>query len=103
MEARAATIASFGEEHFGRAQLGDARRRKRLVQVANDMVHHPGGTFPDKLNRPADLKAFYRLMDRPEATHEVLIRSHADQTRACIAARGSGVVLLLHDATELDY
>jgi hypothetical protein len=69
------------------------------------MWRHPGGTLPDKLNRPADLRAFYRLVRRPEVTHEVLIRSHADCTRAQIAElAGQNIdVLILHDATELDF
>jgi hypothetical protein len=42
-------------------------------------------------------------MNRPEVTHEVLLHSHAEHTRDWIAAPGTGVVLILHDATELDY
>ena len=42
-------------------------------------------------------------MDQSEVTHQVLMASHTAQTRRSIAALGSGTVLLLHDATELDY
>lgn len=95
---------SFGQRNFGTVKLGDPRRTRRLVELADLLVRHPGGTLPDKLNQPADLRAFYRLMNRPEVTHEVLMRSHADHTRSCIATQPAGtVVLLLHDATELDY
>jgi hypothetical protein len=94
---------TFGMRNFGTLDLGDKRRTRRLVNVVDIMCRHPGGTLPDKLNRPADLRAFYRLMNRPEATHEAVIGSHADHTRACIAAAGTEVVLILHDATELDY
>lgn len=97
------TCATFGTRNFGRADLGDRRRTRRLVSLVDIMCRHPGGTLPDKLNRPADLRAFYGLMNRPEVTHEVLMRNHADATRASIAALGKGVVLILHDATELDY
>ena len=93
---------SFGLRNFGGLELGDKRRTARLVETVDTMCRHPGGTLPDKLNRPADLRAFYRLMRRPEVTHEVLIRSHADYTRARIAEQGSDV-LILHDATELDF
>jgi hypothetical protein len=96
-------LETFGMRNFGQVDLGDQRRTQRLVKLVDIMHRHPGGTLPDKLNRPADLRAFYRLMHRPEVTHEVLIRQHADHTRACIAALGVGVVLILHDATELDY
>lgn len=94
---------TFGMRNFGAVDLGDQRRTACLVKSVDVMCRHPGGTLPDKLNRPADLRAFYRLMNRPEATHAALLRSHADHTRADIAALGTGVVLILHDATELDY
>src|SRR5439155_19268565 len=97
------TLQSVSFMNFGTVDLGDNRRTERLVPLVDAMCRHPGGTMPDKLNRPADLRAFYRLMHRPEATHAVLIRSHGDVTRARIAGLGTGVVLILHDATELDY
>jgi hypothetical protein len=94
---------TFGMRNFGTLDLGDCRRTRRLVDLADQLCRHPGGTLPDKLNRPADLRAFYRLMDRPEVTHALLIDSHVRHTRARIAALGHGVVLIVHDATELDY
>ncbi len=94
---------TFGMRNFGAVNLGDQRRTACLVKSVDSMCRHPGGTLPDKLNRPADLRAFYRLMNRPEVTHAALLRSHAEHTRACMAAAGTGVVLILHDATELDY
>jgi hypothetical protein len=97
------TLQSFGSRNFGTVNLGDRRRTNRLVELVDIMCHHPGGTLPDKFNHSPDLRAFYALMDRAEVTHAVLIGSHADATRAQIAALGQGVVLRLHDATELDY
>jgi hypothetical protein len=93
---------SFGQRNFGTLELGDQRRTTRLVDTVDLLCRHPGGTLPDKLNQPAALRAFYRLMDRPELTHAVLLRSHADYTRARIAEQDTDV-LLIHDATELDY
>jgi transposase-like protein len=94
---------SFGEENFAGIDLGDSRRRARLIRAADGLCRHPGGTLPDKLSRPADLRAFYRLMNCRRVTHEVLLRAHADATRRRIAALDNGTVLVLHDATELDY
>lgn len=93
---------SFGQQNFGQVELGDQRRTRRLVALVDTMHRHPGGSLPDKLNEPADLRAFYRLMNRPEVSHAVLLASHAEQTRRLIAAADE-TVLLLHDATELDY
>ena len=74
------------------------------MQLADALARHPGGTLPDKLHHPPDLRAFYRLMDRPELTHAVVMQGHTDATRRRIAELPAGtVVLRVHDATELDY
>jgi transposase-like protein len=97
-------LRSFGERNFGDIDLGDARRVRRLIQTVDDMCRHPGGTLPDKLNRPKELRAFYRLVDQEEVTHAVVIEGHAAETQRRIAAVGSAAaVLIIHDATELDY
>ena len=75
-------MPTFGFSNFGHANLGDKRRTRRLVSLVDPMCRHPGGTLPDKFNHPPDLRAFYRLMNRPEVTHEVLMRSHADHDAA---------------------
>src|SRR5262245_2468034 len=95
--------ASFGERNFGGLDLGDMRRTACLVNAVDEFCRHPGGTLPDKLNRPAALRAFYRLMKRRELTHAVVMAGHTAATRRAIANLGTGVVCILHDATELDY
>jgi hypothetical protein len=96
------TVANFGEVHFGQAQLGDPRRTRRLVRLANQIYRHPGGTLPAKLHEPKDYKAMDRLMNRPEATHTALLEPHRQQTLARMR-QADHVVLVLHDTTELDY
>lgn len=96
------TKTTFGKTHFGDAQLGDLRRTKRLVKIADQMARRPGGSLPRKLNQPSDLKAFYRLMDRPEVTHQAILDSHRNATLELIDDCNSPV-LILHDGTELDF
>jgi len=93
---------SFGEKNFGNAKLGDARRTRRLVKTADLMCRRPGGTLPQKLHNPKDLRAFYRLMNREEVTHEAILASHREATWEKIE-QTKGPVLVLHDATELDF
>jgi hypothetical protein len=97
-----ATFRRFAAEHFGAAKLGDTRRTKRLVLVAERMIQHPGGTLPQKMGEPADLKALYRLVDCDAVTHAAVMQTHRLLTltrmREC-----QGVVLLIHDTTQLDY
>lgn len=96
------TVATFGERHFGQAALGDSRRTKCLMRIANQMYRHPGGTLPAKLHEPKDYKAMDRLMNRPEATHAAVLATHRHETVTQMRRR-ERVVLVLHDTTELDY
>lgn len=102
MPSHYATKDSLGRAMFGHAELGDARRTERLVATFDQFCRHPGGTLPEKLASPADLKALYRLCACEAVTHATLIAAMRLYTLARIAMH-QGPVLLLHDATELDY
>lgn len=93
---------SFGVANFGNAQLGDRRRTKRLVELADQIVARPGGTLPQKLRSPADLQAFYRLMDCDKVTHEAILESHRQSVLEKIRSSDQ-LVLIIHDGTELDF
>jgi hypothetical protein len=105
MDGRRRPEASFGEVHFGQAQLGDARRTRRLVKTADLIMNHPGGTLPQKLSGWSDLMGLYRLLSADQVTHQAVIRAHCRRTLQLAGehARAGAVVLLLHDSTELDY
>ena len=96
------TLASFGEIHFGQAQLGDCRRSRCLARIATQIYRHPGGTLPAKLHEPKDYKAMDRLMNRKETTHQAVLEPHRQRTLQRLR-QADGTVLLLHDTTELDY
>lgn len=93
---------TFGEIQFGNAVLGDKRRTRRLVKLADRICRHPGGTLPDKINDPANLKALYRLVNRPEVTHRNVIEAPCAATHDKMATADQ-TVLVLHDSTELDF
>lgn len=96
------TDLNLGQAIFEHAQLGDQRRTAHLVETFNLMQRHPGGTLPDKLSTPADLRAFYRLCDADDVTHTAIIAAARQYALERIADRQEPV-LILHDATELDY
>jgi hypothetical protein len=58
--------------------------------------------LPQKFRCPADLQAFYRLMDKDDVTHESILSSHRKATFERIEQVDTPV-LILHDTTELDY
>lgn len=94
---------SFGEQHFGGCDLGDKRLTRRAVLAADRILEHPGGTLPDKLNHDtAELIGLYRLANNPKVTHERLISAHCRRTRE-LSARVAGVLLVIHDTTEVDF
>lgn len=93
---------SFGELHFGSARLGDARRTRRLVKIADRIMEHPGGSLPQKMSGWSELMGLYRLVGAEEVTHSAVVEAHCHRTRR-LAEQVGGVVLRLHDTTELDY
>jgi len=55
----------FGAAQFAGADLGDERRTKRLIRLADQLMAHPEGTLPDKIADPYQLGAAYRLFAEP--------------------------------------
>jgi hypothetical protein len=102
MEACQERWADLSQEHFGAAKLGDARRTKRLVKSAGLMMRNPSGTLPKKLANWADLNGLYRLVGCEQVTHAAVIEPHICRTREMMR-QTQEVVLLVQDATELDY
>lgn len=96
------SLRTFGEEHFGEASLGDVRRTRSLVDQANRFFRHPGGTLPHKCKCPRALRRCYDLMQVPAVTHQAVLEPHLRRTLRLIRQQ-PGVVLILHDGTELDY
>ena len=96
------TAGCLGRAMLGHAELGDRRRNARLVTSFEQMRRHPGGSLPDKLSSPADLKALYRLCACRSVTHEAIVAAMRRYTLERIRDH-DGPVLVVHDATEIDY
>jgi hypothetical protein len=93
------STAEWAQLNFGSCELGDKRRTKRLVQVAEEIANNPSASLPGQIERWGDLKAAYRLFDRDEASFEAIARPHWEQTRR--SARGR--TLVIGDTTEIDF
>jgi hypothetical protein len=97
-----APTMSFGTEFFGKVDLKNEARNKRLVDVADVLVINPQGTFPKKFHEPGQLKGFYRLMNQPAVTHASVLKPAVARTHELMAA-ATGTVLVIQDWTEFDY
>jgi hypothetical protein len=86
---------------FGECELGDERRTKRLVKLAEQAAARPDGSTPEQTESWADCKAAYRLFDQEDVTFQEIIRPHCEQTRA--SCRPGDVKLIINDTTEVDF
>src|SRR5437660_9417109 len=95
-------LSAYGLEHFGAAKLGDKRRTKSLVDLANHLSRHPRGSLPEKLKDPNALRRCYDLMNTDTLTHASVLRPHVQRT-AKLLLKHQGVALCLGDITEMDF
>jgi hypothetical protein len=93
--------AAWAQTEFGLALLGDKRRNKRLMKVAQALAANPGGTLPQAFPDWAELKAAYRLFEQRGVTFESILTPHWERTQA--ACREAGEYLIIEDTTNLDY
>lgn len=87
---------------FPDLDLGDARRDRRFATVVRAVAANPGASLPQLFPDRSDYNACLRLFDSPHCTHANILGAH--QAAALDAMeRHPGVVLILHDATVLDF
>jgi hypothetical protein len=95
-------LSPFGQEHFGGAALGHRWRTCSLVDLANRLARHPRGSLPEKFHDPNALRRLYDLMNTPAVNHAAVLKPPVQRT-AELVLQQRGVVLQLHDPTELDF
>ena len=93
--------ASWAEDEFGDADLGDVRRTARLVQLATVLGAQPHASLPHAADDPATLKAAYRFFDNDYVRAEAMLASHVQATTRRM--RAVPLVLAVQDTTYLDW
>jgi hypothetical protein len=93
--------ATWAEEEFGEADLGDVRRNARLVQLASVLGAQPSASLPDATDDPATLKAAYRFFDNDYVRADAMLESHVRSTTRRMQA--VPLVLAVQDTTYLDW
>jgi hypothetical protein len=91
----------WAQQQFGAAQLGDARRTRRLVKLAAQMAANSSGSIPQQAGNAADMKAAYRLFAVEDVTPAAILGPHLEQTRA--RAHTVAQVFLVQDTAELSF
>src|SRR5579859_6542413 len=95
------TPALWAQNEFGFAQMGDTRRTKRLMNIAERLAASPGGTLPQAFANWAELKAAYRFFDNPRVDFSKVVQPHLERTR--LACREAGEYLIIEDSSLLDF
>jgi len=90
---------SWATQTFGTCELGDQRRTRRLVRMAERIAENPAASFPDQMVGWAELKAAYRFFDQERVSFQAIATPHWMATRqnAC------GRMLVICDTTEIDF
>lgn len=94
-------ISDWAQRNFGECDLGDKRRNRRLIQIAEKMSSNPSASLPGQLPKWSDLKAAYRLFDCDQATLASIAGPHWQLTRQLSSQRQR--VLVIGDTTEMDF
>lgn len=94
---------AWAAQIFGGVELGDPRRKQRLLRIASAQAMNPGLSLPKQFQGVWDqLKGAYRFFQNQAVSYERLARPVWEQTRKQMQ-RQAGTVLLVQDTTELDY
>ncbi|MDO9223133.1 MAG: IS4 family transposase [Caulobacter sp.] len=93
-------LQDWGEEEFGRAGLGDARRHRRLIQMAVRVAEAPAGTVSAVFRTTAEREGAYRLLSNEHVDWlDIAEASHAACVERC---RGERVVFVAEDGSSLN-
>lgn len=92
-------IANWASEALGDSDLGDQRRRTRLLRTLTTLGQHPGQPVPQASTDWAEALAMYRLWQNEQLQVADLVASIGAATGA--RATGEATVLLVQDTTDI--
>src|SRR4029077_3560195 len=96
-----ATDSNWAVSEFADAELGDLRRTKRLVELANVLAQHPTAALPEACGNGAMLKAAYRFFSTDDIEPQDFLYSPIESTYSRLAK--VPLVLAVQDTTEVDW
>src|SRR5215467_1687534 len=95
------TDTNWAVGEFADAELGDERRTKRLVELANVLGQHPTAALPEACGDGGMLKAAYRFFDNDAIEAQDMLQSHVESTYRRLAP--VSLVLAVQDTTEVNW
>lgn len=92
---------SWASEELRTANLGDARRNRRLVQIVEDLAASPESSVPLASRDRAALQGMYDFWSNPRIKARSILAAHQQST--VDRSESWDIVLAIQDTTELDY
>lgn len=92
----------WAEQELGNAELGDARRTKRAVEIAGARGRQPRGSIGESLGEWAEVKGAYRFFENKAVDPRAIIASHGKQVAARVQAGGEKWVLAIQDSMHAE-
>lgn len=88
-------------DDFVHADLGDARRTRRLVAIAESLAVDPTASIPRATRSTAAQEAVYRFLQSDNVSSSAILKPHYDATvermKAC------DLVIVAHDTTQFSF
>lgn len=100
VDARKWLRSGIGDE-FAEARLGDARRTRRLQEVARVTAEMPDVGFPQMVESDGELEAIYRLLGNEEVKADAILAPHIKATLR--RAKEFPLCLMVHDTTAFEF
>ena len=92
---------SWAAQEFESIELGDKRRKKRLIEYAEQRSKRPNASIAASCESRAATKAAYRLLENEAVGAEEILASHYQ--KRIERAQGERIVLAVQDTTVLNY
>jgi len=94
-------MKAWAAEELQYAQLGDVRRKKRLIRIVSDLAAQPNASVPQASGGVAASQAAYEFWKSPYIKPEAIASAHQHSTLERV--KQHSIVIAIQDTTELNF
>jgi len=95
------TMEKWAAEELRYVDLGDKRRKKRLIKIVENLALQPGASIPQASKNMASTTATYDFFSSPYFQPSQIIEAQAKSARDRM--KKGEIVLAIQDTTNLDF
>lgn len=86
---------------FEKVALGDERRRRRALAIAEKLATDPEASLPAAMGHRSFTEGLYRHLSNPQVTLSALLAPHIE--RSAVRVARAGVAYAISDTTEFTF